>query len=239
VPVIIIPSLDLLRGKVVRLKKGNPMQSVIYYDDPQKALARLEEDGAELVHVVDLNGALGLDGDQHDLIASLAGSTRVKIQVGGGIRTKEAAFRMLEAGARRIVLGTAAIVDPNFIRGLGISGERIVLGVDFKDGAVMTHGWARASALTFDDLIKTAEDNDVSAILATDVHRDGMLEGPNYETYRYLQKKTKRPIIASGGVGSEDDLAALSAMDLYAAIVGKAYYENRIDLRGIIRRVRT
>jgi phosphoribosylformimino-5-aminoimidazole carboxamide ribotide isomerase len=230
-PMIIMPSIDLLSGQVVRLIKGDPKNRTVYFDDPLKALEKIESDGAEWAHIVDLNGALSIGESQAELICRLIKNVKINVQVGGGIRTRQIADKILAAGAKRVVLGTAAISHKNFIKDLEITGDKIVLGLDFNNGIVMTHGWVQEATSSFNDLVAMAEAYQVAALLVTDIKRDGMLTGPNFGTYSRLQQKTSLPLIASGGVSSQDDLVRLAEMKIYAAVTGKAYYENRIDLR--------
>ena len=229
---IIYPAMDLMGGKCVRLEQGRFADRTTYADDPADALARFAEAGASWAHVVDLDGARERAPRQHDLIAELAGSAPLKLQVAGGFRTAASVGRMLEAGVGRVVIGSLAVQKPDLVRELiaEFGGDRITLALDVHivDGRPMvaTAGWTETSGKTLWDLAEAFPT--ARHLLVTDISRDGMLAGPNFALLdEAIERLPQFAIQASGGVSSIDDLRRLRT---HGAIVGKALWEGRISL---------
>ncbi len=232
---IIIPAIDLLDGRCVRLAQGRFDAASVYPGDPAAALARFARAGARWTHVVDLDGARAGRPVQHDLIARLAAAAPVKLQVAGGFRDAEAVAAALAAGARRVVIGSLALRDPRAVRAIiarhGAGRIAIALDVNLVDGRplVATAGWTETSGRSLFDA--AAAIPEARHLLVTDISRDGMMRGPNVALMREVAARLPQVALqASGGVASADDLAALAATGAAAAIVGKALWEGRIDL---------
>lgn len=224
---IVIPAVDIRGGKAVRLLRGHPSEMTVYADDAAGAAATFARDGAALVHVVDLDAALG-HGDNTEAIRRLSSVTTV--QVGGGLRSPEAVDAMLEAGAARVVLGTAAVADPAFLAAaLERHGERVVVALDTEGGQVRVKGWTE-DAGPFEDVLGRLDAAGVPRYLITAVARDGTMEGPDVALYRRTLALTSRPVLASGGVGSLADVRALADVGVEGAVVGKALYERAFTL---------
>jgi phosphoribosylformimino-5-aminoimidazole carboxamide ribotide isomerase len=228
---IVVPAIDLLGGKAVRLHQGKYDQVTVFDDDPV-ARARTFAGRAERLHVVDLEGARTGTPVARDLVRSITLAFGGPVQMGGGIRSREAFEACLSLGADRVVLGTAAVRDEALVRALAIAHPgRVVLAVDAKDGLVATDGWERTSTVTALDLARRFAGLPVAAILYTDIARDGTRVGPNVEATAHLARDGGFPVIASGGVGSLDDLRALAKHPgIESAIVGRAIYENAFSL---------
>lgn len=226
---ITIPAIDLRGGKVVRLKQGDPEQETVYGDDPVAVAREFRAAGVGLIHVIDLDAALG-SGDNRSVIAEICSSVDVQVQTGGGLRTMDAVNRVLELGASRAVLGTAAIEDPVFLDGVvQAHGDRIVVALDVRERTVMTHGWTQEAG-GIDLILAGLAAQGVPRFMLTQIEADGMLGGPDLDLYRHVTVFTDSPIIASGGVGTPDHLHLLAQTGVEAVIVGKAIYEGSIDL---------
>jgi phosphoribosylformimino-5-aminoimidazole carboxamide ribotide isomerase len=235
---IIFPAIDLKGGQCVRLAEGDMNRATVYADDPAAQAALFRSAGATHLHVVDLDGAFAGDSrNAAGVKAALSGFGGGKVQVGGGIRTAAHVEGWLAAGVWRVVMGTAALDNPDLVRGLakGHPG-RIVVAVDARDGMVATRGWADVSTLPVAELAKQFEDAGVAAVLFTDVGRDGMLKGVNVEATVALAAATSLPVIASGGVASIADIHALVGKPgIEGVITGRALYDGRLDLAEAIR----
>lgn len=232
---LIIPSIDLLGGRAVRLLRGN-FDDVTDYGDPRDALISFRDAGARLVHVVDLEGSRTGRATQRDTIRSLA-QEGVSLQVGGGVRTIDDVDALIGAGVERVVIGTAAVEDCDLLRrGLDRYADRIVVAIDARDGEVVTRGWERQARIRATDLARTLAVEGVARFLCTDVYRDGTLTEPNYDELVALLAASGRPIIASGGVSSLEAIRKLAGLGMEAAIVGRALYDGRLDL-GAAQRV--
>ena len=232
----ILPAIDLYDGKVVRLKRGDYAEMTVYGDDPLSIARGFAECGAEYLHVVDLEGAKNGEIPNFRTIKDLAANSGLKVEVGGGIRSRDTAERYLDTGVERIILGTAAVTDPELRCELvGVYGSRIAVGVDIRDGFVAIKGWLELSKKSCEEFCGELEADGVRTVICTDVSRDGLLAGANLELYRRLAGLFKLDIIASGGVSTLDDLRALQGIGLYGAIVGKALYEGGFDLAEGIR----
>ena len=231
------PAIDMKNGQCVRLRQGAFKDITIYSDAPEKVAAHWQEKGASFLHLVDLDGALAGYSVNEEVIRRIADTVSIPIEIGGGIRSKEAVDRMLDLGVRRVIIGTKAAEHPEFLRDMvrTFGEEAIVAGVDAKDGMVAVEGWEKLSSLTASDLCLTMKEFGVRHIVYTDISRDGMLSGPNVEATRKLTEETGLDIIASGGVSCMEDLKCLHEAGIRGAIIGKALYENRIDLAEAVR----
>ena len=232
----IIPAIDLIDGKAVRLTKGDYNQVTVYSDRPVLVAKYFEEQGAKLLHVVDLDGAKDGNTSNFETVREIVAATGLSLEIGGGIRDLLTVKRYIEIGVDRVILGTAAVKDPEFLReAVRLYPENVVVGVDIKDGKVAIKGWLEVSELTSYDFCQQLEKLGVRTIICTDISKDGMMSGTNRELYRDLSEKFSINIIASGGVSSLDDVRSLSDMNLYGAILGKALYAGKIDLAEAIK----
>ncbi|WP_018662144.1 1-(5-phosphoribosyl)-5-[(5-phosphoribosylamino)methylideneamino]imidazole-4-carboxamide isomerase [Heyndrickxia acidiproducens] len=230
----IIPAIDLIAGKCVRLYQGDFNRTTEVASDPAAQLARFIADGAEIIHIVDLDGARAGSPKQIDLIENLCKLSTVPIEIGGGIRDLETIRKYAEIGASRIVLGTAAIENPDFLKAaVAAFPEKIVVGIDAKNGKVATHGWLSVTEMDDIDFARKMERIGVKRIVFTDISRDGTMQGPNLKALKALLNAVSCDIIASGGITTEEDVKNLSAIGIQEAIVGKAIYEGRIRLKGV------
>jgi phosphoribosylformimino-5-aminoimidazole carboxamide ribotide isomerase len=230
----IYPAIDILGGKAVRLKQGRA-DDVTVYGDPMAMAARWRSAGAEWLHIVDLDGAFGGEPANLEIVRTIAAANPdLKIQAGGGIRSIQAVESMLQAGVHRVVLGTAAVQDQDFVRqALAAYRERIAVGIDARDGRVRVAGWTLDSNVTAIELSRRLEEIGARIVIYTDIARDGVLQGPNIESTLQLIRNTSLLVIASGGVSVIEDVRALSQLNesrLEGVIVGKALYENRFQL---------
>ena len=232
---IILPAIDLFDKKAVRLYKGDYKQMTVYDNHPIHTARLFEEAGASWIHMVDLEGARDGTTPNMDVVRQIAQETSLRVEIGGGIRSLDVIDRYLDAGVSRVILGTIAITDPDFVdQAVALYGDTIAVGADAKDGMIATHGWMEQSDRTLFGFCHDMEDKGVSTIICTDISRDGAMQGTNRELYRKLDSELNLNIIASGGVSSMEDIQALSASGIYGAIVGKAYYTGAIDLKEAI-----
>lgn len=235
---IVIPAIDLKQGKCVRLLQGRMEDATVYSENPAEQAKAFEEKGAELMHVVDLDGAFEGRPMNLDSIKAILGAVKIPIEVGGGIRTMDTIGLLLNAGVSRVILGTAALEVPGLlVLACKKYPGRIVAGIDAKDGKVAVRGWGDVSNVTALELAKKMEDAGVRAIIYTDISRDGMLTGHNFEATTALAKAVSTPIIASGGVKDLDDVKALLAvedMGIEGVITGKAIYQGTMVLEEAI-----
>jgi len=238
-PLTIIPSIDLRGGKVVRLKQGDYSQQLNYDVDPIITARSFAEAGAAWMHIVDLDGAKEGRPVQTDLIASIIRSVDIHVEVGGGVRSSDDVATLLHAGAKRVVVGTRAIEDwPWFEKLVSAFPGQIILALDAKNGFVATRGWTETSSVRAVDLAAQVSDWKVAAILYTDVAKDGMMTGPNFEQTHQLALSGKVPVIASGGVGTIDHIRQLTQLPpIRGCIVGRSLYEGTVDLQAAIRMV--
>jgi len=227
---LIYPAIDIYGGKVVRLYKGDYEQMTVYSSDPLSVAMDFRKQGAEQVHLVDLEGARTGRTSNMELILEIKRRTGLFCEVGGGIRGMEAVSGYLDSGIDRVILGTAAVKDGVFA---GSAAEeypgRIAVGVDIKDGFVAVEGWTEKSGYTAEKFCKKMQERGIDTFICTDVSKDGAMSGANTELYRKLRRADTR-LIASGGVSSLEDVKKLAAMGLYGAIIGKAYYEGAVRL---------
>ncbi len=228
----IYPAIDLFGGKAVRLYKGDYAQMTVYSDCPADVARDFAAAGASHIHLVDLEGAKTGAPANLAVIRRILDAAPLFSEVGGGIRTMDAVEQYLSIGVNRVILGTAAVSDPAFLKeALSRYGEKIAVGVDLKDGYVAIKGWTETSALTADAFLARMQALGVKTVICTDISRDGAMQGTNRGLYRQLSEQFAIQLIASGGVSSLEDVAALKAMGLYGAIIGKAYYTGAIDLK--------
>ena len=234
---VIVPSVDLRDGRVVRLKQGDYARQIDYPVDPVETARSFRDAGAAWMHVVDLDGAKEGRPVQTELIARMIVASGLKVQVGGGIRTADDIRRLLEAGAARVVLGTKAMEDWAWfewqVRDTQFA-HKLVLAVDAKDGVIAVKGWQESSGRRAADVASEVSDWPLGAILYTDVAKDGMMTGPNYEATQRLVEAGRVPVIASGGVGSIDHIRRAKATGCWGCIVGRSLYEGAVDLREAI-----
>ena len=227
----IFPAIDLYDNKAVRLYKGDYAQMTVYSDDPVAVAKTFEEKGAKYIHVVDLAGAKEGKPVHLHIVQGIANETDLFIEIGGGIRNMETVDVYLSAGASRVILGTAAVEDEEFLcAAIAKHGEKIAVGADVADGRIAVKGWLKKSAYTLDEFLKKMQTLGVKTVICTDVSKDGAMKGTNRELYARLSKEYDLNVIASGGVSSMDDIYALTNAGVYGAIIGKAYYIGAIDL---------
>lgn len=232
---IILPAIDLLGRKAVRLLKGDYNQVTVYSDSPLEVAEKFKSLGATHIHMVDLDGAKYGTAPNMDIVAEVAEKTGLFIEIGGGIRSMETVKKYIDAGISRVILGTAAICDDDFLKeAVKAYGEKIAVGADVKDGKIAVKGWLEQSDVTLDEFFLKMQDLGVKNIICTDISRDGAMRGTNLELYRELSEKYSLDITASGGVSSIEDVKRLREMNLYGAIIGKAYYTGAVDLKEAI-----
>lgn len=232
---IILPAIDLLGRKAVRLLKGDYNQVTVYSDSPLEVAEKFKSLGATHIHMVDLDGAKYGTAPNMDIVAEVAEKTGLFIEIGGGIRSMETVKKYIDAGISRVILGTAAICDEDFLKeAVKAYGEKIAVGADVKDGKIAVKGWLEQSDVTLDEFFLKMQDLGVKNIICTDISRDGAMRGTNLELYRELSEKYSLDITASGGVSSIEDVKRLREMKLYGAIIGKAYYTGAVDLKEAI-----
>ena len=232
---IILPAIDLLGRKAVRLLKGDYNQVTVYSDSPLEVAEKFKSLGATHIHMVDLDGAKYGTAPNMDIVAEVAEKTGLFIEIGGGIRSMGTVKKYIDAGISRVILGTAAICDEDFLKeAVKAYGEKIAVGADVKDGKIAVKGWLEQSDVTLDEFFLKMQDLGVKNIICTDISRDGAMRGTNLELYRELSAKYSLDITASGGVSSIEDVKRLREMNLYGAIIGKAYYTGAVDLEEAI-----
>ena len=232
---IIFPAIDLYEGKAVRLYKGDYTQMTVYSDHPEEVARDFAARGATHAHLVDLEGAKSGTTPNLDTVLRIKEAAGLFCEIGGGIRSMETVKTYLSAGLDRVILGTAAVEEPEFLRkAVDAYGEQIAVGVDVRDGYVAIKGWMEKSALRFMDFCREMENIGVKTLICTDISRDGAMRGTNREMYRQLSESLGLQITASGGVSSLEDVESLRKMNLYGAIIGKAYYTGDIDLKKAI-----
>lgn len=227
----IFPAIDLYEHKAVRLFKGDYAEMTVYSDNPVEIARDFEAKGAKFIHIVDLEGAKNGDTPNFDTVKEIAQNTGLFCEIGGGIRSLDTVEKYLNAGLDRVILGTAAVTDEEFLRAaVEKYGDKIAVGVDIKDGFVAVKGWTEKSEYSCFDFCEKMRKIGVKTLICTDISRDGAMKGTNRQLYKELSEKFDMNITASGGVASIDDIKALRQLDLYGAIIGKAYYIGAIDL---------
>lgn len=232
---IILPAIDLLGRKAVRLLKGDYNQVTVYSDSPLEVAREFKSLGAMHIHMVDLDGAKYGTTPNMDIVAEVAENTGLLVEIGGGIRSMDTVKKYIDVGVSRVILGTAAICDEAFLKeAVRTYGEKIAVGADVKDGKIAVKGWLEQSDVTLDEFFLKMQNLGVKNIICTDISRDGAMRGTNLELYRELSAKYSLDITASGGVSSIEDVKELRKMNLYGAIIGKAYYTGAVDLKEAI-----
>lgn len=231
------PAIDLKNGQCVRLKQGEFKEITVYSDKPEEIAALWQEQGATYLHLVDLDGALAGHSVNEEVIRKIVNTVSIPVEIGGGIRSEEAIASMLSLGVARVIIGTKAVKQPEFIRDMieKFGADRIVLGVDARDGMVAVEGWETVSEITASDLCSRMKEYGIRHIVYTDISRDGMLIGPNVAYTKKLTDETGLDVIASGGMSSMEDLRQLYEAGVQGAIIGKALYEKRIDLSEAVK----
>ena len=232
----ILPAIDLFDKKAVRLFKGDYNEMTVYSENPLEIALDFKKCGAEIIHVVDLEGAKDGTTPNIDVVEKIARESGLFVEIGGGIRTMETLDKYFERGVGRAILGTAAVTDEEFLR-VAISryGEKIAVGADVKDGFIAIKGWTQKSEYTLDAFFEKMQSLGVKTVICTDISKDGAMRGTNLEMYSTLSKKYAVNIIASGGVSTIDDVAALAKMNIHGAIIGKAYYTGAINLTDAVK----
>ena len=232
---LILPAIDLRGGKCVRLKQGDYAQETVFGDDPAAMARRWVSLGAKALHLVDLDGAKAGQPVNGEAIRAIVRSVNVPCQLGGGIRAEQDIVAAFEWGLRRVVIGTRALQDPGWVRDVAFAyPQRIVLGLDARDGKVATHGWLNVSNETVFDLARRFANWPLAAIVFTDISRDGMLSGPNIDALVDLANAVPIPVIASGGVTTLEDVRRLVEKKLAGCIIGRALYEGQLDLAAVL-----
>ena len=228
---ILFPAIDLYERKAVRLYKGDYQNMTVYSENPIEVARDFEAAGATHIHMVDLEGAKSGETPTLAMVEQVARETSLFVEIGGGIRTMETVERYLAAGVSRVILGTAAVNDEAFLTAaVNTYGDKIAVGADVKDGYIAIKGWLETSAVTLEAFLEKMQAIGIKNVICTDISRDGAMRGTNLALYRELSRKYSLDITASGGVSSLEDVRQLRQMDLYGAIIGKAYYTGAIDL---------
>ncbi len=235
---IIIPAVDIKKGRCVRLFQGRMDKETVFSDDPAAMAKRWEDEGAEIIHVIDLDGAIKKSPQNLNSISNIIDSVNAHIQVGGGIRDKKTVGLLLDLGAERVIIGTEAIKNPNFVKdACKAFPGRIIVGIDARNGFVAIEGWTKTTKTKAVDLAKQFEDCGVAVINFTDIHRDGMQTGPNIDETRLLAEAVSIPVVASGGVSTIEDiknLLPLKEVGVVGIITGRALYSGSLKLKEAI-----
>ena len=236
---ILFPAIDLFEGKAVRLFKGDYAQMTVYSEHPEEIGKDFAACGATHAHLVDLEGAKSGETPNLETVIRIRESSGLFCEIGGGIRSMEVVKRYLDAGLDRVILGTAAVEDEKFLTAaVGKYGEKIAVGADVRDGYIAVKGWTEKSSIGLMDFCRKMEKIGVKTLICTDISRDGAMHGTNREMYRQLSEELGLQITASGGVSSLEDVESLRKMNLYGAIIGKAYYTGDIDLKKALEAAR-
>ncbi|MBQ7788776.1 MAG: 1-(5-phosphoribosyl)-5-[Clostridia bacterium] len=231
----IFPAIDLYDKKAVRLFKGDYNQMTVYSEKPWEVAISFEKQGAEYIHVVDLEGARLGTTPNIEIVKKIAEETSLFLEIGGGIRDIQTVKKYLENGANRVILGTSAVTNEEFLKeALSLYGEKIAVGADVKDGYIAIKGWIEKSQYSLEEFLSKMQMLGVKTVICTDISKDGAMKGTNLELYKALSQKYSLDIVASGGVSTIDDIKALRGMNIYGAIIGKAYYTGAIDLKEAI-----
>ncbi len=235
----IYPAIDLLGGRCVRLRQGDYSRETVFSDDPAAVARQWVGQGADRIHVVDLDGAKAGKPVNGEVVRRIVDAAGVQVQLGGGIRTDADLDAVFSWGIRWAVLGSKALKDPDWLRAAAERHPgRIVLGLDAKDGYVATEGWLDVSRVKAVDLARRVQDAPLAAVVSTDIATDGMMAGPNFAALAEMRAAVSLPVIASGGVSSADDVLRLAQAGLPGAIIGRALYEGAIDLGSVLQQVR-
>ncbi len=231
----IFPAIDLYDKKAVRLYKGNYDEMTVYSENPIEIAYDFEKKGAKFIHMVDLEGAKNGTTPNIEIVKEVATKTSLFVEIGGGIRNLETVEKYLNAGVSRVILGTSAVTDEDFLKeAISKYQEKIAVGADIKDGYIAIKGWIEKSQYSLDEFLSKMQKMGVKAVICTDISKDGAMKGTNLALYKELSEKYSLDIVASGGVSTLNDIKELRKMNLYGAIIGKAYYTGAIDLKEAI-----
>ena len=231
----ILPAIDLYDKKAVRLYKGNYQEMTVYSNNPIEIAYDFEKNGAKFIHMVDLEGAKNGTTPNIEIVKEVATKTNLFVEIGGGIRNIETVEKYLNAGVGRVILGTSAVTDEEFLKeAIAKYQEKIAVGADVKDGYIAIKGWIEKSRYSLDEFLNKMQKLGVKTVICTDISKDGAMKGTNLALYKELSEKYSLDIVASGGVSTIDDIKALREMNLYGAIIGKAYYTGDINLKEAI-----
>ena len=234
----VIPAIDLKDGRCVRLLQGDFDKETVFSTDPTAVARRWQEAGAPRIHVVDLQGAASGRAHNSEAVARILEAVDIPIQLGGGVRNMESLEGWLTRGVQRVVLGTAAVEDPDFLtEACSKFGDAVIVGIDARDGKVAASGWTRTTEVDAISFIERVGELGARRIIYTDIATDGMLKGPNLASVRQITSRTALPIIASGGVSTNDHLLSLKTLSVEGAIIGRALYTGDLDLREAIKSV--
>jgi len=237
---LILPAIDLRGGRCVRLEQGDFKKEKVFDEDPVAVARRFEAEGAEWLHVVDLDGAREGEPRNLEAIGAIMRAVKISVEVGGGIRTTQAVEEMLDTGAQRVVVGTRAVREPEWLREVAEQFPgRIALGLDAREGLVAVEGWGKQTDRSAARTLKRFQDLTLAAIVYTDIARDGMMSGPNVEATAALVKAGPFPVIASGGVTTVEDIRRLKAAGAAGAIIGRALYEGKLTLKAALEAAAT
>ena len=232
---ILFPAIDIRGGKCVRLLQGDYGQEIIYHDSPSEMAKEWEKQGATYIHVVDLDGARSGNSLNRTAIGEIVRGVTIPVQVGGGVRDMESVEAHIHSGVSRVIIGTAAIENPQFMdKAIASYGEKIAVSIDARNGFVATNGWTETSGVKAVDLLNSLSKVGLETVVYTDILKDGMMQGPNFDELRLMNDASKIDIIASGGVSTENDVKLLEQMGLYGAIIGKALYEGSVSLEQLL-----
>lgn len=235
----IFPAIDLFDKKAVRLLKGNYEDMTVYSSNPLEIAQEFERSGAKHIHIVDLEGAKSGKPENLDVIRSVTENTNLFVEVGGGIRNAEIAEKYLSSGAGRIILGTAAVEDEDFLRYCAENyKDRVAVGVDIKDGYVAVKGWTEKSEFECFEFCEKISRMGIRYVICTDISKDGAMQGTNHELYKKLKEKFSLNITASGGISDMEDIIKLNSLGIYGAIIGKAYYTGAINIKEAVEAVK-
>ncbi|MDD4203019.1 MAG: 1-(5-phosphoribosyl)-5-[(5-phosphoribosylamino)methylideneamino]imidazole-4-carboxamide isomerase [Candidatus Omnitrophica bacterium] len=236
---LVIPAIDIIDGKVVRLTQGDYDKKTIYCDDPVSVAQKFKNMGAKRIHIIDLDGAKTGEPINLPIVKEIVNSTELDVELGGGIRNIQTIAQILDCGVKKVILGTAIYKDENFAKmSIDNFGEAVIFGIDAKEEKIKIEGWVKESGVEIFDCLKIFENMEVKTILYTDIAKDGMLSGPNIEMIKKILSKTSLKVIAAGGVTTIEDVRKLSKLEqkgLVGAVVGKGFYEGNIDLKEVFR----
>lgn len=231
----IFPAIDLIDGCAVRLLRGDYNQKTVYSNNPVDVAKSFVEAGAEYIHIVDLDGARDGSNANIETVRKIVEESGLKAEIGGGIRSIEAIEKYLNLGVMRVILGTAAVTDSEFLKNaVKTYGEKVAVGVDVKDGKVAIKGWTQVSQLDCFDFCRKLESLGVKTVICTDISKDGVMSGTNIDLYKKLSAEFNMDIVASGGVSNLENVRTLTEMNMYGAILGKALYTGGINLKDAI-----
>ncbi|MCM3743731.1 1-(5-phosphoribosyl)-5-[(5-phosphoribosylamino)methylideneamino]imidazole-4-carboxamide isomerase [Sporosarcina luteola] len=232
---ILFPAIDIRGGKCVRLIQGDYAQETIYHESPSKVAKDWETQGAAYIHVVDLDGAKTGDSLNAEAIREIVKVVNIPVQVGGGIRSMETIDSLIASGVSRVIIGTAAIQNPQFVEeAVAKYAGKIAVSIDARNGFVATDGWTETTDVKAVKLLRWLEGAGVKTVVYTDIMKDGMLQGPNFDELYVVSKASDMDVIASGGVSTIEDIAKLKQMNLYGVIIGKALYEGTLSLERVL-----